>query len=248
MTHLPGKFVWFELVTKDAKRAQAFYGEVLGWKVEAAPMPGFTYEMIKVGDQTIGGYATPQGDQKTHWFSHVSVDNVDAVAKAAVAAGGRAVAPAMDVPEVGRMQRIADPLGAELSIFHSSRGDEPDAKGKDGTFFWNELLASDPAKAVGFYTKALGYTDKPTDFGGEIYHVLEQSGAPRAGIMKAPMGAPDHWLPYVQVADCDATLARAIKHGATQLAAPEDIPGIGRFAVFKDPVGGAIAVIKPSAQ
>ena len=34
---LPGKFVWFELVTKDAKRAQAFYGDVLGWKVSAFP-------------------------------------------------------------------------------------------------------------------------------------------------------------------------------------------------------------------
>src|SRR2546422_7593356 len=27
---LPGKFVWFELVSRDAKKAQAFYGEVLG--------------------------------------------------------------------------------------------------------------------------------------------------------------------------------------------------------------------------
>ena len=27
---LPGKFVWFELVSSDAKKAQAFYGEVLG--------------------------------------------------------------------------------------------------------------------------------------------------------------------------------------------------------------------------
>jgi predicted enzyme related to lactoylglutathione lyase len=30
---IPGKFVWFELISRDAKKAQAFYGEVLGWKV-----------------------------------------------------------------------------------------------------------------------------------------------------------------------------------------------------------------------
>ena len=35
---LPGKFVWFEHASKDAKKAQAFYGEVLGWKVKPFPM------------------------------------------------------------------------------------------------------------------------------------------------------------------------------------------------------------------
>jgi predicted enzyme related to lactoylglutathione lyase len=43
---LPGKFVWFELVSMDAKKAQVFYGEVLGWKVEGFPMSDRTYEMI----------------------------------------------------------------------------------------------------------------------------------------------------------------------------------------------------------
>ena len=43
---LPGKFVWFELVARDAKKAQAFHGEVLGWKVQPFPMGDSTYEMI----------------------------------------------------------------------------------------------------------------------------------------------------------------------------------------------------------
>jgi predicted enzyme related to lactoylglutathione lyase len=29
---IPGKFTWYEHVSQDAKRAQAFWGEVLGWK------------------------------------------------------------------------------------------------------------------------------------------------------------------------------------------------------------------------
>ena len=32
--------------SKDAKKAQAFYGEVLGWKVQPFPMGDSTYEMI----------------------------------------------------------------------------------------------------------------------------------------------------------------------------------------------------------
>jgi len=63
---LPGKFVWFELVSRDAKKAQAFYGEVLGWKVQPFPMGNFTYEMILAGDtpdSMIGGYAAPTSDR-----------------------------------------------------------------------------------------------------------------------------------------------------------------------------------------
>lgn len=65
---LPGKFVWFELVSKNAKRAQAFYGEVLGWKAQAFPMGDQSYEMIHAGDTMIGGYTTPKSErQPSHW-------------------------------------------------------------------------------------------------------------------------------------------------------------------------------------
>ena len=46
---IPGKFVWFEHVSRDGKKAQAFYGEVLGWKVEPFPMSDVTYDMIHAG-------------------------------------------------------------------------------------------------------------------------------------------------------------------------------------------------------
>src|ERR1700687_3286059 len=53
---LPGKFVWFEHASRDPKRAQAFYAEVLGWKVQAFPMGASTYDMIFAGDVMLGGY------------------------------------------------------------------------------------------------------------------------------------------------------------------------------------------------
>ena len=46
----PGKFVWFEHVSGDPKKAQTFYGKVLGWKVEPFPMGNATYDMILAGD------------------------------------------------------------------------------------------------------------------------------------------------------------------------------------------------------
>src|SRR6185369_11791841 len=108
--HLPGKFAWFELVTRDARKAQAFYGEVLGWKTQAFPMGATSYDMILAGatlDTMIGGYTQPKSDrQPSHWIAYVSVEDVDAAAKVAASNGGKVVEPPSDIPIVGRRARI----------------------------------------------------------------------------------------------------------------------------------------------
>src|SRR5258706_10724334 len=138
---LPGKFVWFELVTREAKKAQPFYAEVLGWRVEAFPMGPASYDMIYAGDTMLGGYAAPSKDgQSSHWISYVSVEDVDAAAKVAVANGGKVIEPPSNIPTVGRRARIADPQGAEICLFKSATGDPADLpKAPQGWFFWNEL-------------------------------------------------------------------------------------------------------------
>src|SRR5512132_2274247 len=113
----PGKFVWFELVTPDPRRAQSFYAAVLGWKVQPFPIGGQTYEMVYAGDTMIGGYTAPRTQgERSRWVSCVSVDDVDRTVAEAVAAGGRIVDPVTETPGVGRHARIADPLGVELSL------------------------------------------------------------------------------------------------------------------------------------
>ena len=52
------------------------------------------------------------------------------------------------------------------------------------------------------------------------------------------------WLPYVAVADCDATANRAKALGGKVLMDPSDIPDIGRFAIAEDTLGAPIAFIK----
>jgi predicted enzyme related to lactoylglutathione lyase len=248
---LPGKFVWFELVSRDAKKAQAFYGEVLGWKVQPFPMGAFTYEMIYTGttaDTMIGGYAAPKSDrQPSHWISYVSVEDVDATAKAAAANGGKVVEAPFDLPGVGRSARIADPQGAELCVFKNATGDPADAPATPGRFFWNELHTSEPTKALPFYEKVLGFSHRSMDMGpGDTYHILSKGGVDRSGVTShLPRGVTPHWLPYVFVDDVDVTIARARKLGATIQVGPEDIPGIGRFGVLEDPTGAVLAIMKP---
>jgi predicted enzyme related to lactoylglutathione lyase len=251
---LPGKFVWFELVCQDAKKAQAFYGEVLGWRVRPFPMGTFSYEMILTGDTLdtmIGGYVAPRaGRDPSHWLSYVSVEDVDAAAKAARANGGDVVEAPSDIPGVGRRARIADPQGAELCLIKRAEGDPADGPAAPGGFFWNELHTSDPTKALAFYEKVIGFSHRSMDMGPNgTYHVISKGGVDRGGVTEhLPGGARPHWLPYVYVDDPDGTIARARKLGATIPMAPADIPGIGRFGVLQDPTGAVLAIMKPAPR
>jgi uncharacterized protein len=248
---LPGKFVWFELVSRDAKRAQVFYGGVFGWRVQGFPMGDLAYEMILTGDTLdtmIGGYAVPRSDrQPSHWISYVSVEDVDAAAKATVAHGGKVVEGPFDIPGVGRSARTADPQGAELSLFKSATGDPADAPTPSGRWVWNELHTTDPTTALAFYEKAVGFSHRAMDMGpGGIYHIVSRGGVDRGGVTgHLPSGVLSHWLPYVAVDDVDTTTARARNLGGTIVLGPEDIPGVGRFAVFQDPTGAMLAILKP---
>ena len=248
---LPGKFVWFELVSQDARKAQAFYREVLGWRVESFPMPGYAYEMLyadKSPDSMIGGFKKPRSDQeRSRWIAYVSVPDIDAAAKAATAHGGKVIEAPVDIPDVGRKAGITDPQGAELYLLRNAKGDPPDGDAPIGRFFWNELHTSDPKKALTFYEKVIGFTHHSKDMGpGGTYHILAKDGIDRGGITgHLPHGAPPHWLPYVHVDDVDDTIDRARKLGAAVPMAPEDIPAIGRFGILADPTGATLAVMKP---
>lgn len=249
---LPGKFTWFELVSGDANKAQTFYGEVLGWKVESFPMGPSSYDMILAGstlDTMIGGYVPcPNAAGPARWLGYVSVEDVDATVAAVTANGGKVLEPPSDIPGVGRRARIADPQGAELCVMKNSSGDPPDPTAtQPGRFVWNELHTTHPEQALAFYEKVLGFSHRTMDMGpAGAYHVLSRGGVDRGGVTShLPAGVAPHWLPYVAVDDPDGTVARARRLGAKVPVAPIDIPGVGRMAALEDPTGAALAMLKP---
>ena len=248
---IPGKFVWFEHVAPPAqsKRVQAFYAELLGWRVSAFPMgDAGSYDMIYVGDTMIGGFAAPRSEgTPAHWISCVSVQDVDAAIERLIAEGGKVIEPAVDLEQTGRLARVVDAQGAALCLFHKLGGDPPDADAKPGMFFWNELHAPDAPAAVRFYERVLGYSSETLEVGGGMqYHVLSSAGQGRGGVSAhLPAGAPAHWLPYVFVTDPDAMLARVQRLGGKVAVEAMDIPDTGRFGVVQDPAGASLAVMHP---
>lgn len=107
----------------------------------------------------------------------------------------------------------------------------------------------DAGGIVAFYTKAFGLTQDSMAMGpaGTYYLLKDGAGQMRAGIMQQEPGvnAPSSWLPYIEVADCDASTQLAMKLGAKQtIAPPMEVENIGRFSIVMDPFGAPIGLIK----
>jgi predicted enzyme related to lactoylglutathione lyase len=112
-------------------------------------------------------------------------------------------------------------------------------------FAWRELLTDDDARARRFYGELLGWTWSGMDAGPDGTYWLALLGSQRVGgVMGRPAGVPGApaWRSYVLVPDVDAAAARCQGAGGRVLYPPEDIPGVGRFAVLADPWG---AVLQP---
>ena len=251
MSSLPGKFVWFEHVSNDIAKARAFYETLFGWHTETMPMPGGElYSVIHNGGAGIGGYAKAPAGVPNAWLSYLSVSDVDASYKSALAAGAKSLMAPMDYGSAGRAATLADPSGGVFSLWKGAMGDPADTEDVPvGGWYWNELSTQNETAALAFYEKVFGFSHDAMPMPQGVYYVLKQGETVRGGLAKAmDAKTPTMWRQYVKVADCDASAAKAVGLGATSCVPPTDIPGIGRFSMLIDPLGAAIAVMKPAPR
>ena len=119
-----------------------------------------------------------------------------------------------------------------------------------GRFIWYELITTDLDAAAHFYESVVGWTHEDMTAGDMTYRTLSADGNGVGGMLIIPpeaaaRGAPPSWSGYISVDDCDSAAAKIKGLGGAIIRAPEDIPGIGRFAVVTDPQGAAFAIMKP---
>ncbi len=111
-----GAFSWSELTTPEPKKATEFYGTLFGWTFDVMDMGTGPYHVVKAADSAIGGImAPPMAGVPPNWCPYVTVNDVDATAKQAVAIGGKVLVGPMDIPTVGRMAVLQDPQGAVIN-------------------------------------------------------------------------------------------------------------------------------------
>lgn len=116
-------FCWHELYVPKAQEAIDFYTKALDFGTENMPMEGGkTYRMLTKNGQGVAGvWGTTENEEMAeappHWAVYLTVDDVDARLAKCQELGAKVVAPAMDVPKVGRMALIQDPFGAHIWLF-----------------------------------------------------------------------------------------------------------------------------------
>ncbi len=255
-----GRFVWYELMPRDVPAAIAFYSDVVGWKTQPfGTGTGHASEYVMwVGSQGPLGGVMKLPDELArmgvppHWMAHVLVDDVDAMAGRVRKLGGQIRKEPTDIPTVGRFCVIADPQGAVLSMFaplKSSSPMPPHDPSKDGEFCWNELLTTDSAAALRFYSELFGWRSlQELDMGAmgtyRVYGLGETRESALGGMMTIPKNAPmpPMWIYYASTSDLDAALRRATAKGAKVMNGPMEVPGGGRIAQLLDPQGAAFAL------
>jgi predicted enzyme related to lactoylglutathione lyase len=118
-----------------------------------------------------------------------------------------------------------------------------------GQFVWFELMTTDVAAATAFYGHVVGWSSADSGMPGMAYTILSAQTAMVGGVMELPQNARDAgrrpgWLGYIAATDVDAFAARAAAAGGTVHRGPDDIPGVGRFAVVADPQGAVFVLFK----
>ena len=254
--HTPGSFCWIELATSDQNAVKKFYGELFGWSVNDSPMgPNEFYSMFKINGRDVGAAYTLRPDQRAqgvppHWMVYVAVESADEAAERAAQLGGKVLAPAFDVFDVGRMAVLQDPTGATFSVWQPKKHTGTKITGVDGTLCWADLSTPDQNSAGDFYAKLFGWKImKEDEDPAHNYHHIANGEDFIGGIPPASHRdprTPPHWLIYFSVSDCEGVVTRAKGLGAKVYVPPMNIEDLGRMAVLADPQGAAFAIFQAS--
>ena len=122
-----------------------------------------------------------------------------------------------------------------------------------GKFIWYDVMTTDCKAAESFYSRAIGWSAKDSGMSDRSYTLFSMGPTMVGGLMPITkearaMGVPPCWTGYVAVDDVDDYAGRVKKAGGAVHRGPEDIPGVGRFAVVADPHGAVFIIMKGSSD
>ena len=247
---LPGKFIWFDLATSGLEEQKRFYGSVFGWTFRSIGQTDDQYTLIINGDRAVAGmFAVPptgNAGAGALWIGLISTDDLGKTLAAVKQAGGAVHLPQTTVPKRGTFALAIDPEGALFGLLRSDSGDPPDERAAVGSFLWMDLFSEEPSEAGRFYQRLADYEiNREAVKEGVDRLILSAFGKARAGIVPLPEEANRAgWLPYIRVDDVAEALARVEAAGGVVMVSPQADLLDGNLAIFADPEGGVMGVVK----
>ncbi len=182
-----------------------------------------------------------------HWQSYVTVVNFDDAPESARNLSATLMAEPFDVMTAGRMAVIQDPGGAVFNVWQPVESIGAEIANTPGALCWNELLTRDIEGSKAFYTSLFGWSADTMDMGPMQYTIFKNGDRPNGGMLEIDPEwgeVPPHWMVYLSLEDCDASVEQVGSLGGRIFEQPRDIPEVGRTCVASDPQGAAFALIK----
>jgi hypothetical protein len=112
--------VWFELAGRDLDALSRFYGDLLGWKVDADNPQ--RYGMVDTGGQggIPGGIYAP-GEQVGEYVTfYAGVQGLEGYLERAERLGGTVVQPPTPISETARVAMLLDPEGHRIGLLEQA--------------------------------------------------------------------------------------------------------------------------------
>lgn len=247
---IAGMPCWTDLASPDVAASRRFYEGLFGWTSTVAEEPeagGYT-TFFKDG-KTVAAVGPLMGEgQQSAWMTYFAIADADATTARIEGAYGKVLMAPMDVMGYGRMGVFLDPSDAAFAIWQAGSMSGEDISGAPGSRSWNELRTRDTEGAKSFYGDVFAWRGRDIPGDSTPYTVFEIRDAAAAGMMplnaaQPPVDVPPHWMVYFEVADTDATAAKASELGGSVFVPPTD-NAAGRLAVLVDPHGAHFSVIK----
>jgi predicted enzyme related to lactoylglutathione lyase len=253
-----GDFIWYELMTPDPEGSKAFYDAVVGWNIGQGEAAHNGYRMINSEGGFAGGVLPLTDEMQQHgarptWLGYIYTPDVDQAVSKIERAGGKALMPATDIPDVGRIAMVADPQGAPFYVMRpippEGQENQPStvfSPNKEGRCSWNELSTSDPVAARQFYGEQFGWTSDdfmPMGEHGE-YRFFDHHGV-RLGAVAGIMheGQHPHWRYYFRVPSVSKAKDAAEATGGKVVMGPMEVPGGDHIIIGIDPQGAEFALV-----
>lgn len=102
----------FEIGCRDLSRASKFYAKMFDWQINTQESAAW----IRTGTE-IGGHLNQLGHEPRNYVTfYIAVDDVQAYLDRAVALGGKALLPVIDMVS-GQFSWFADPEGNVVGLF-----------------------------------------------------------------------------------------------------------------------------------
>ncbi|WP_306362866.1 VOC family protein [Nocardia sp. CC227C] len=238
---------WFDVTTPNPAKAIGFYIQMFDWTAEPAATSEFgKYILFRKDGRPVAGLverssATPQPDG---WLTYLSTDDLDGTLAGVQSNGGRVQRPVGEVPGVGSLAVVTDPVNSSIGVI-GSQLDAERAVGT-GTPVWTEIETVDWPVTVEFMTKTFGlHTESQSDTPGSRFVTMHDQEQPRGGIFElGPDVSRSRWEVAFLVPDAQRAVDHAVDLGAGIVRPVYDVPvGTGLGARLSDPSGAHFNII-----